>query len=62
MAPELGAYTRDKMSDPVYKSPPTLLTSAKVAKQGTYMLDTTVLVKVWLLSSRAGGDGPVDPT
>jgi len=43
MAPEEGAYTRDKMSDPAYKPPPTLSTSAKVAKRGAYMRDTMVV-------------------
>jgi len=42
VVPEEGAYLRDKMSDPAYKPPPTLLTSIKVAKQGAYMWDTTV--------------------
>ena len=40
--PEEGAYTRDIISDPAYKPPPTFSTSAKVAKQGAYMRDTTV--------------------
>ena len=39
---EEGAYSRDKMSDPAYKPPPTLSTSIKVAKGGAYMRDTTV--------------------
>ena len=45
VAPEEGAYmySRDKTSDPTYK-PPTLSTSAKVAKRGEYMWDTTVHV------------------
>jgi len=30
------------MSDPAYKPPPTLSTSAKVAKRGAYMRDTMV--------------------
>jgi len=42
VAPEEGAYSRDKMSDPAYK-PPTLSTSVKVAKRGAYMRDTTVI-------------------
>ena len=41
---EEGAYSRDKMSDPAYKPPPTFSTSAKVAKGGAYRRDTTVLV------------------
>ena len=44
VAPEEGAYSRDKMSDLAYKPPPTLSTSAKVAKRGAYMRDTTVIV------------------
>jgi len=45
MAPEAGAYSRDKMSDPAYKPPPMLSTNVKVAKRGAYMWDTTVLLK-----------------
>ena len=41
VAPEVGAYMRDKMSDPAYKPPPTFSTRAK-AKQGAHMRDTTV--------------------
>ena len=44
MAPEEGAYLRDKMSGPTYTPPPPMLsTSTKVAKWGPYMQDTTVL-------------------
>ena len=43
VATEEGAYLRDKLSDPAYKPPPTLSTSVKVAKEGAYMRDTTVL-------------------
>jgi len=38
VAPEEGAYLRDKMSDPASM----LSTSAKFAKWGAYMQDTTV--------------------
>ena len=41
VAPEEGAFSQDKISDPAYK-PPTLSTSAKVAKQGAYMQDAMV--------------------
>ena len=44
VAPEEGAYSRDEISDPAYKPPPTLSTNAKVAKRGAHMRDTTVLL------------------
>jgi len=41
VAPEEGAYSRDKSQIP-HISPPTLSTRAKVAKWGAYIRDTTV--------------------
>ena len=42
VAPEEGAYSREIKCQIPHISPPTLSTSAKVAKRGAYMRDTTV--------------------
>ena len=50
-----GVYSRDKLSVPAYNPPPTLSTSAKVAKQGVYMWETMVLTFSDDLISHHGG-------
>jgi len=42
VVPEEGVYLCDKMSDSTYKPSPTLSTSAKVAKRGVCMGESTV--------------------